>query len=671
MHRSPFLRLFPRLRAALVVLAAASGFAPGFLRAQADGSVRWAFTGLPAATAGSIVAATTVAGDGTVYFALEIGSATSAVKRGRIVAVSPTGTQKWVYDTPDWIDSAPVIGADGTLYFGCWDSRLYALRPDGTLRWSYRAGGFISASPALGARGEIYFGTGNGNLHALEADGTLKWIFPTLYWIDAAPAVGTDGTIYVGSLDNSLYAVTPSGALRWSYTAGNDITGAPAIGADGTIYITSRDQRLHAVAPDGRLKWSFATPDSLESAPVLAENGALIFATSGGRVHAVRPDGTEQWRFPAAGAPALSPLYSTPAVRSDGSVVFGSSDNALFCLRPDGTQLWRTPLGDWTDAPACVAPDGTLYIGALDKKLYALHGSVPASAGAWPQFGRDARRTGQQVIGSAAATSGRLANLSVRANAGAGGDALIVGFVATGTGSRTLLLRAIGPTLAGFGVSGALPDPQLMLLQGGTVLERNDNWDAQPAAARVVAIGTQVGAFPLPGQSADAALLSTVSAGAYTAHVVSPAGDGTALMEVYDSGGTAGARLANLSARTAVRAGGGTLIAGFVVEEQPRTLLLRAAGPVLAAFGLSDALPDPQLRLFRGAELLAENDNWSASGSPERFRTTEATVGAFAFPAGSRDAALLVTLPPGAYTAQVGGAAGTGGAALIEIYEVP
>jgi outer membrane protein assembly factor BamB len=661
---SPFRRWF-------LFAAAVFGLWVGRAAAQTDGAVRWAFTGLPAASAGAIVAGAAVGRDGTVYFALEIGGATSAVKRGRIVALTPAGTQKWVFDTPDWVDSAPVVGADGTIYFGCWDSRLYALRPDGTLRWSYRAGGFISASPALGARGEVYFGTGNGNLCALDADGGLKWIFPTLYWIDSTPAVGADGTIYVGSLDNSFYAITPSGSLRWSYAAGNDITGAPALGADGTIYFGSRDQKLHALAPDGRMKWTFATSDSLESAPALAEDGAVIFATTGGRVHAVRPDGTEQWRFPAAGAAALAPLYSAPAVRSDGSVVFGSSDNAVFCLRPDGSQLWRSTLGDWADAPVCVAPDGTLYLGALDKKLYALYGAVPASAGAWPQFGRDARRSGRQVIGAVAATSGRLANLSVRAVAGAGSDALIVGFVVAGPGTRSLLLRAVGPTLARFGVGDALADPQLVLLSGNALVDRNDNWENQAFPARITTIGAQVGAFPLPANAADAALAAAAGAGAYTTHIVSEAGSGIALMEVYDGGGGDGARLANLSARSRVRAGGGTLIAGFVVSGNSRTLLIRAVGPALAAFGIPGVLRDPKLRLFRETDLEAENDEWSVAGGPERWRSLESAVGAFPLPVGGRDAALLVTLPPGAYTVQLSGADGLGGDALIEIYEVP
>jgi hypothetical protein len=232
------------------------------------------------------------------------------------------------------------------------------------------------------------------------------------------------------------------------------------------------------------------------------------------------------------------------------------------------------------------------------------------------------------------------------------------------------LLRAIGPTLAGFGVSGALEDPQLILLSGAAVVERNDNWQSQAAPARIVAVGAQVGAFPLPAATADAALLSTVATGAYTAHVIAPAGAGTALVEVYDGGGAPGARLANLSARTLLRADG-AIIAGFVVEGNPRTLLIRAAGPALAEFGLPDALPDPTLQLFQGASLLAENNDWGAGGGMDIWRRIEAAVGAFALPASGRDAALLVTLPPGSYTAKVNGTSRTGGSVLVEIYEVP
>lgn len=667
-------RVVVGLRRSCAALAVWTGIAclthTGVL-AQADGTLRWAYSALPSSTMGSILSAASVAPDGTVYFGVEIGAAGTTATRGRVVAVGRDGGTKWTYETPDWVDSSPVIGADGTIYFGCWDSRLYALNPDGTLRWSFRTGGFISSSPALGVGGEILFGCGNGNVYALNPDGTQKWVYPTLYWVDAPPAVGPDGTIYVGSLDNSLYALNPSGTLKWIYTAGNDITSAPALAGDGTIYVGARDQKLHALGPDGRVKWTFATPDTIESSPVLAEDGSVIFATTGGRVFCLRADGTEKWRYPAANLPPLSPIYSTPAVRADGSIVFGSSDEALIALRKDGSLLWRSPLGDWADAPVCVAADGSIYLGSLDKKLYAFAGASPALATEWPQFGRTPRRTSQQIIGATRGTSGRLANLSVRSLAGAGPDALIVGFVAAGSGSRTLLLRGIGPSLAGFGVSGTLPDPQLALISAGGLIESNDNWEQQSNPGRVAALGSQVGAFPLAAGAADAAMVSTLGASAYTAHVSARVGLGVTLIEAYDTGGSPSARLVNVSARTMVRTGNGALIAGFVVSEGSRTLLVRGLGPALAGFGVTGTLANPRLKVFRGTELIAENDDWNASGVAPLLVSASGQVGAFGLPSGSLDAALLLTLPPGAYTAQISGLNEGSGQALVELYEVP
>ena len=671
-HRRSLLRSLIRGGLQVLTILGAGALLPATrLSAQADGSARWAYSALPSSTAGSIVSAASVAPDGTVYFGLEIGAAGTTNTRGRIIAVTREGATKWTYDTPDWVDSTPAIGPDGAIYFGCWDSRLYALNPDGTLRWSFRAGGFVSSSPAVGANGEIYFGCGNGNVYALNPDGTQKWVFPTLYWVDTQPAIGPDGTIYVGSLDNTFYAINPSGSLKWFYTAGNDITSSPALAADGTVYFGSRDQKLHAVAPDGRARWTFATPDTIESSPVLAADGSVVFATTGGRVYCVRTDGTEKWRYPAAAQPSLGAIYSTPAIRSDGSIVFGSSDDALIALKADGTLLWRAPLGDWADAPVCVATDGSIYIGALDKKLYAFAGTPPASATDWPQFGRDHRHAAQQIIGAAPGTTGRLANLSVRALAGAGPNTLIVGLVSAGSGSRTLLIRGIGPTLANYGVSDALADPQLTLNSAGAVIESNDDWEKQPGAARVTALASAVGAFPLAARAADSALVSTLAPGAYTAHVSATAGLGIAMIEAYDTGGQATARLMNISTRSQVRAGSGALIAGFVVSESSRTLLVRGIGPTLGDFAVPGALANPRLRIYRGSELIAENDDWSASGSAGVMAAAHARVGAFSLPAGSLDASLLLTLPPGVYTAHVSGINESAGEAMIELYEFP
>ena len=137
------------------------------------------------------------------------------------------------------------------------------------------------------------------------------------------------------------------------------------------------------------------------------------------------------------------------------------------------------------------------------------------------------------------------------------------------------------------------------------------------------------------------------------------------------------ARLVNLSARNLAGAGDNTLIAGFVISGNvPKRLLIRGVGPRLAAgFGVSGALVDPKLELFLAeggrSTLFAANDNW-ADPTALPVRAAFVTAGAFDIPdAASKDAALLVTVPAGAYTAQLSGVANATGEALIEIYELP
>src|SRR5829696_2148208 len=128
----------------------------GGLHAQSDGSLRWAFTTLSTATAGSIVSSPAAGPDGTIYIGVEVGTANSSSASGRLFAINPNGSQKWVFTAPDWVDSTPAVAADGTIYLGCWNGVLHALRPDGTLLWEFKAGSFIASSPAIGEDGTIY-----------------------------------------------------------------------------------------------------------------------------------------------------------------------------------------------------------------------------------------------------------------------------------------------------------------------------------------------------------------------------------------------------------------------------------------------------------------------------------------------------------------------------------
>ena len=271
----------------------------------------------------------------------------------------------------------------------------------------------------------------------------------------------------------------------------------------------------------------------------------------------------------------------------------------------------------------------------------------------------------------------RLANLSTRAQAGAGANVLTAGFVIGPGADKKVLIRAIGPTLglAPFSIPGVLADPTLTLVDSnGVNLATNDNWS--PADAATMA---SVGAFALAANSKDSAIVTTLASGSYTAQVAGASGaTGLALVEVYEVGNT-GAKLVNISTRAQVGTGSSVMIPGVVVSPGAgtRRFLVRAAGPALAAFGLTTGtLADPTITITdsTGRTTYATNDNW---GTPTGGATVDAATmasafnlaGAFSFPVGSKDAAVFVDLAPGNYGIQVSGAGGTSGLAIVEVYD--
>jgi arabinan endo-1,5-alpha-L-arabinosidase len=262
---------------------------------------------------------------------------------------------------------------------------------------------------------------------------------------------------------------------------------------------------------------------------------------------------------------------------------------------------------------------------------------------------------------------GRLVNLSVRSSAGKGDQTLIMGFVVAGGGLRQILIRALGPKLTEFGVTNAVPDPKLLVFDShGTVIGANDDWPVTLADT-----ASRVGAIPLTPDSKDAGLLMSAAPGVYSAQVTGDeSGTSVALAEAYDADVGPGSRLVNVSARAQVGVGNNILIAGFVLSGNvPRKLLIRGLGPALVPFGVATALTDPLLRLFnQGGVRIDENDDWSGRSDLKGAATQ---VGALALASDlSKDAALLVTLVPGVYSAQVSGGDGGTGVALVEIYEV-
>jgi hypothetical protein len=223
-------------------------------------------------------------------------------------------------------------------------------------------------------------------------------------------------------------------------------------------------------------------------------------------------------------------------------------------------------------------------------------------------------------------------------------------------------------------VTGALADPELGLFSGATRIATNNDWGTALNAAQVVSVTAALGGFPLTAGSRDAALLTMIGVGAYSAQLSgADGGTGVALVELYDADAAATARFFNASARAEVGTGAGILIAGFTVAgNTPKTVLVRGVGPTLTTFSVPGVLADPQLKIFRGDMRIDENDDWGESaGSGGQLAAAAAQVGAFALRAGSKDAALLLSLRPGSYTAQLSGTNGTTGVALVEVYEVP
>lgn len=267
----------------------------------------------------------------------------------------------------------------------------------------------------------------------------------------------------------------------------------------------------------------------------------------------------------------------------------------------------------------------------------------------------------------------QLINLSTRALARPTGQSqLIPGFV-VGGGNLSTLVRGVGPALAPLGVGGVLADPTMQLVPTPVAGSATNNDWTNPGGATAGDF-VEVGAFPLGDSTKDAALLATLAPGSNSALITgADGGSGIALAELYlrPSGSDPNARLINLSTRAEVGTGEEVMIGGFTLAgDSPRLCLVRAIGPTLANYGIAAPLVDPELRLFPAgtSTVIARNDDWMVSPSATAIANAADRIGAFEIPLNSRDAVLLVTLAPGAYTAMVTGVANQTGIALVEVY---
>jgi len=258
----------------------------------------------------------------------------------------------------------------------------------------------------------------------------------------------------------------------------------------------------------------------------------------------------------------------------------------------------------------------------------------------------------------------RLLNLSTRSLVETGDNVLINGFIISGTDPKTVILRALGPSLSDFGVSGALSDPVLSLYNSsGTLLATNDDWQTDIGATFIEQNGLA------PGNPAESAHLQTdLAPGAYTVVVTGKdSTQGISLAEVYEIP-TPGLNsiLTNVSGRGFVDTGDNVLISGFIIGDVGSgTVIVRALGPSLGSFGVSDPLSDPVLTIYdSNGALIATNDNWQ-----DDIHSLDVQQNGLA-PTNDLESAITLRLPAGAYTAVVSGANGATGNALVEVYQL-
>ena len=265
-------------------------------------------------------------------------------------------------------------------------------------------------------------------------------------------------------------------------------------------------------------------------------------------------------------------------------------------------------------------------------------------------------------------TTGSVANISTRLPVGTGDNILITGFIITGPQGSTkrVLLRGIGPSTM---VPGALADPTLELRDNNrVVIASNDNWMTTIIGGIIT--GDQVAEIQAttvpPTNGAESALIATLGPGVYTGQVRGANNTtGIGLVEVFDLSLNSTAKLANLSTRGFTQTGDNIMIGGFIVVTSPVRVIVRAIGPSLTAMGVPGALADPTLEIRSGNTLVAANDNWR--DAPNVAEIQASTVA----PTNDLESAILMTLQPGAYTAQLRGTNGTTGVALVELFALP
>ncbi|MEY2881945.1 MAG: hypothetical protein RLZZ15_4325, partial [Verrucomicrobiota bacterium] len=590
------------------------------LALKADGTVAgWGEAAAGLTTMGSLSNVVAVAagpgfsvaltGDGAVTTAGNIGAAPATATN--IVAIA-----------------APGAGYSDSLY-------AVALKRDGTVV-AWGTGGAATDVPADLAN-VVAVSVGGSQRLALKADGTV------VRWGSASPAlpVGLSGVVAIASGAAHHLALKADGTVvAWSANNYYGEANVPA-GLNNVTAIAAGSQISFALKADGTIvAWGY-TGSGLTTLP--AVEPALAVSAGSSHALALRDSANDV-------APTIAAVSTNQTVNVGQPLTLSVAATGT---PPPSYQWYR---------------DGVALSGATGAS-YNLLSATTATAGSYTVVVYNARGTvtSSSVVVTVTGTADTRALIAGALRANTGGGGLLGTFTIEGTASKQLLVRAVGPALAGFGVAGPLANPQLTIsTAAGVVVVSNDDWNSAANATAVASVSAQVGAFALPAEARDSAVLRSFAPGTYHVRVTGASGGaGVTLFQVYDADNAP--RLVYLAANAFAGAGADVMVQGFSLTgvTAGRSYLVRALGPTLARPG---ALADPRLGIFDAAGAqVAANDDW---GGGAALVTLAERVGAMPLATGSKDAAVsFVPTTGGTYTVQVGGAGTTTGSVLIEVFE--
>lgn len=524
------------------------------------------------------------------------------------------------------------LAAPGDLYAGgTSDNVVYKFTPAGSR--STFATGLFADSVAFDTQGNLFISdTTNKQILKITPGGTVT-VFASGQngenFVPGGLAFDSAGNLYAASTSNGfIYKYTPAGT-RSTFASGINGPFGLAFDGAGNLFVTELNTNsILKFTPSGIGPTTFATGFTVPLGITFDASGALYEADFGtGRVLKVSSTGTK--------TPFAVSLIQPRQLAFDPNgnlFVVTVGDQEIVKIAPNGTQ---------TVFATSVKAGGLAFEPALTPPPSPTPTPTPA---------------------------GHLLNIATRLDVLTNDRVLIGGFIITGNAPKKVLVRAIGPSLSGFGIAGALADPTLELHNPDGSVITNDNWKINDATGQSQEAEVRATTIP-PSNDFESAIVATLAPGAYSA-IVSGKGGGTGigLVEAYDLDQTAPSTFANIATRGFVDTGDNVMIGGFIIGPNSSAnakIVIRAIGPSLTSAGVPGALQDPTLELRDANGTKRDvNDNWQDDADAAEIRAVNLD------PKDARESALLRVLPPGGYTAIVSGSGNTTGVGLVEVYDL-